>query len=167
MILTNKHFVAALIVTPILAILGYFAVDIFVSEKPQAAEDGSTYPLVAKPNCRYTSGHCEFKNGALDINIEPTQNDDGTVTLALSSSQSLQSAQYAVADKDQANTQPTAWTAANEAGTEWTTIITSPAPDQQLQLVINASDSIFYGETELVFVHYETSFHEDFRKSEH
>ena len=164
MIFTNKHFITALIVTPILAVLGYFAVDILVSEKPHAAEDVQTYPLVAKPNCRYTSGQCELKNGALNVRIAPEFNDNGTLTLTLSSNQPLQSAQFAVADENQTNTAPNTWSATNPEGTQWTATIEIPQPEQHLQLVVNASDSMFYGETGLVFLNYEATFNEDFRQ---
>ncbi|BFM08610.1 hypothetical protein [Halioxenophilus aromaticivorans] len=164
MILTNKHVVAAFIITPILAILGYFAVDTLVSEKPHAAEDGGSYPLVAKSNCRYTSGQCEMKNGALNVRIAPQFNDNGTLTLTLTSNQPLQSAQFAVADMDQATTQPTTWSATDAQGTEWTATIQVPQPKQQLQLVVNASDSLFYGATELTFLNYQATFDEDFRR---
>lgn len=164
MIFTNKHVITALIVTPILAILGYFAVDVLVREKPHSAVDGGSYPLVAKSNCRYTSGHCEMKNGALNVRIDPQFNDDGTLTLTLYSNQPLQSAQFAVADMDQDNSQPTTWSATDAQGTQWSATIAVPQPKQHLQLVVNASDSLFYGETGLAFLNYEASFDEDFRR---
>lgn len=166
MILTNKHVVAAMIVTPILAILGYLAVDVLVREKPHAAIDGDAYPLVAKSNCRYTSGQCEMKNGSLNMRIAPEFNDNGTLTLALISNQPLQSAQFAVANVEQTETQPVSWAAQNPDGTQWSATIDVPQPNQQLQLVVHASDSIFYGETGLEFLNYEASFKEDFRKNQ-
>ena len=59
----NKHFIVALLIAPILAIIAYFGVDIAVSEKPHAAKKGQSYKLVSKSNCRYTSGLCDMENG--------------------------------------------------------------------------------------------------------
>ncbi|MGY0646152.1 MAG: hypothetical protein ACW7DN_16410, partial [Paraglaciecola chathamensis] len=59
----NKHIITALIVTPLLAIAGYFATDYIVSERPQQAQQGGQYQLAALPNCRYASGKCGLKNG--------------------------------------------------------------------------------------------------------
>lgn len=68
--LTNKHLVIALIVAPILAVISYFSVDYMVSEKPQAAVAGGSYPLVAQSNCRYTSGQCTLRNGDIQLQLK-------------------------------------------------------------------------------------------------
>ncbi|MBX2859174.1 MAG: hypothetical protein KTR17_10965 [Cellvibrionaceae bacterium] len=65
--LTNKHFVVALIVSPILAVVAWFAVDKIVTPAPVVAEGGASYPLVAKSNCRYSSGKCALTNGDIKI----------------------------------------------------------------------------------------------------
>ena len=59
---TNKHVITAFIVAPILAVLSYYAVDLLLKEQPHVAVAGSSYPLVAQSNCRYTSGRCDLKN---------------------------------------------------------------------------------------------------------
>lgn len=163
MFFTNKHVVAALLIAPILAVLSYLAIDQLVGETPQAAQEGQAYPLVAKPNCRYTSGRCEFKNGELDIAIAPLHNHDGSITLVLSSNHPLNSAQFALAASGE-NAAPTQLLPSNTEATEWRTTVTDKNPEQQLQLVVAAADSLFYGEAPFVFVDYQTSFKEDFRQ---
>ncbi|WP_317930313.1 hypothetical protein [Halioxenophilus sp. WMMB6] len=164
MFFTNKHVVAALIIAPILAILSYFGIDRMVSEKPHAAQAGESYALASKPNCHYSSGQCELKNGSFELTINPIFSDDGLVTLQLTSNEPLSSAHYAVANASGTESQPQSWAAANDDGTVWTTSMLDVADEQQLQLVVNASDTLFYGETGLAFIHYETSFHRDFRQ---
>ncbi len=73
-ILTNRHFVIAMIVAPILAIIAWFGVDKLVAPPPVAAQPGQTFELIAKPNCRYDSGHCELVNGDVKVMLEPQDN---------------------------------------------------------------------------------------------
>ena len=54
--LKNKHLLTASLVAPILALMSYFAIDALVGETPHAAEEGQSYQLVEKQNCRYNSG---------------------------------------------------------------------------------------------------------------
>jgi hypothetical protein len=72
-ILTNKHFVVALIVAPILAIISYFAVDKLVAPEPIAAQAGENFPLVARSNCRWESGKCTLANGDFKVHIAATR----------------------------------------------------------------------------------------------
>ena len=62
MVFTNKHVVIAMIVAPVLAVLAWFATGQLSGEKPQPAEQGKSYPLVEKSNCRYPSGACDLEN---------------------------------------------------------------------------------------------------------
>lgn len=79
-ILTNKHFVVALIVSPILAVVAWFAVDKIVRPEPIVAEGGAAYPLVAKSNCRYASGECALTNGDIKIVLQKVQDPESGLT---------------------------------------------------------------------------------------
>jgi hypothetical protein len=68
-VLTKKHLIVAMIVSPILAVLTYYAVDFKVSEKPHSAVPGNSYPLVAQSNCCYSRGKYTFKNGDIEASI--------------------------------------------------------------------------------------------------
>jgi len=65
----NKHVLVALVVTPILAILAWFATGMLVDEKEHVMKDGSVYTLVVRPNCRWESGTCTLTNSDLKIDI--------------------------------------------------------------------------------------------------
>lgn len=95
MIFTNKHVVIAMIVAPILAILAYYAVGFFVEEKPQQAQPGQAYKLVAKPSCRYESGVCELRNDDVQISIVGKPAGQA-LDLVLGSKIPLEAAQIAV-----------------------------------------------------------------------
>ncbi len=94
----NKHVVIALLVAPLLALIAYFAVDSIVAEKPQKAIAGSSYPLAAKSNCRYTSGRCSLVNGDLRVEIHSVEND-----LMFSSSHAATIVRAALLDTDRSN----------------------------------------------------------------
>ena len=62
--------VAALLVSPILALMAYFAVDAMVSVPAQPARPGAVYPLRVMSDCRYASGTCTLQNG--DVRVQLT-----------------------------------------------------------------------------------------------
>lgn len=165
---TNKHVVTALIVAPILAILSYFAVGYWVAEPPQKVEAGGNYKLAEKPNCRYTSGVCELKNGDFEVRILPEELSDGSIRLSLTSTQPLEGAKIALVDAEQNdgsnNTTPIDWYANDEAGQQWQVEIHPQSLKQHLQLVFSANQALFFGETQLTFIEYETTFEKDFRR---
>ena len=78
----NKHILAAMIVSPILAVITYFAIDYVVKEKPQAAQQGQSYPLVAKSNCRYSSGQCNLENSDFKASLK-VESINGQPSLSL------------------------------------------------------------------------------------
>ena len=65
----NKHVLVAVLVAPVLAVVAWFSVDHFVSEKPHAARPGADYPLAARSNCRYESGACDLVNNDFKLRI--------------------------------------------------------------------------------------------------
>lgn len=165
---TNKHVVTALIVAPILSILSYFAVGYWVAEAPQKVEAGGNYKLAEKPNCRYTSGVCELKNGNFEVRILPQELSDGSIRLSLTSTQPLNGAKIALVDDtdgaDNGNSTPINWQANDDLGQQWQVDIHPQSIEQQLQLVFAANQALFYGETQLTFIEYETTFEKDFRR---
>ncbi len=163
-ILTNKHVVAAMIITPILAILGYFAVDRMVSEVPQRAEPGARYPLAASSKCRYASGSCQLRNGNFILTLRAESHSTKGIQLHLDSVFPLQAAKLSIAPDDDTDYPPLAMEAASEDGRRWriaTSVPVAAAP--RLRLVAVADDSVYYGQTGLAFSVYETSYQRDFR----
>lgn len=158
----NKHLIIALIVAPILSLFAYFGVDNVVSEKPQKAVEGQSYPLVAKSNCRYTSGKCTFHNGNFELNISIKNQN----TLVVSSPFALSEVEASLLD-NQGNTSKLFFVQDTDQGTQWSQKIMSDiTPQSIIRLVTIASKSIYYGESEMAFIEYKTSFNEDFKRQE-
>lgn len=158
----NKHIVIALIVAPILALLSYFGVDNLVSEKAQKAVAGESYPLVAKSNCRYTSGKCTFQNGNFELNLSIKNNN----TLIVNSPFPLSEVEASLLD-NQGNTSKLYFVQDTDQGTQWSQKIMSEiTPQSVIRLVTIASESVYYGESEMAFIDYKTGFNEDFKRQE-
>ncbi|MGB3622346.1 hypothetical protein FT643_07425 [Ketobacter sp. MCCC 1A13808] len=160
----NKHVVVAMIVSPILAIIAYFAVDMMVGEKPKQAQAGQSYSLAALPNCRYPSGHCTLKNGSFEVDIKSEEVGVNVLTLHLTSKHVLQGAKAAlVTSPDQAG-EPADMTAEDESGFKWRIELEGEQTDDaMIRLVVAAESALYFGETGLAFVQYQTSFGKDFR----
>lgn len=166
--LTNKHFIVALIVAPILAIIAYFATDYAVSERPHSAVEGSSYPLVAKSNCRYQSGRCTLKNGDIELTLSATDIKGTMITFALESGLPLQGAKIALVNQDSAGTNtpnlnsaaaPLAMKAIDASQQQWqATLHASDLNNANLLIVAAIDDALYYGETETAFTAYSTSF---------
>ncbi len=169
-VLTNKHLIVAMIVSPILAILAYYAVDYNVSEKPHNAISGQSYPLIAQSNCRYSSGKCTFKNGDIEVSvtISDTKSSDKNQqwTLALDSKLPLQGSKIALANTptnpsavSPQDMLPQGMSPQSNDMTKWQTNIDHTLPKESwLQLAIAINDTYYYGETATLFTHYEVGF---------
>lgn len=167
-ILKNKHVVIALLVAPVLALISYFSVDAAVSEKPHVAKSGSQYQLVEKPNCRYSSGHCQLKNGDFEIELKGTWQDDIHLKIELESAYPLEgviAAQIDQVDSLDSRGIPSKMLALNESKTRWGMILVNPSIDQsRIRLAASSNQTMYYGDAGLAFVNYETSFDNDFRQ---
>lgn len=163
---TNKHVIAALIITPILAVLGYYAVDSIVSETPHKAVAGAEYALVAKPNCRYNSGRCQMKNGNFEVTFTLAHNDDG-LTLSMESSHPLEGARVALGltSSEAEILPPVAMLAMDSSGTQWQQKFDiSYTGEEMLQVVLAANGALYYGDSVAAFADYQTSYGKDFRQ---
>jgi len=166
---TNKHIVTAFIVTPILAMGGWFAVDLVVKEKPHVAEAGQSYPLSAKSNCRFSSGKCDLVNAEFKSQLVVVQERD-TQFLTLSSSHALDSVNVGFRDltstteEDEVIPKPMQRIAGDM--TSWS--IEMPfglhaMEEAELLIAMQAKGSLYYAETTMAFSEYKTSFNKDFR----
>ena len=160
-ILKNKHLILAMFIAPALAIIAYFSVDYMVSEKPQAALQGSSYKLVAKSNCRYKSGACTLKNGDIELSIRALRTADNVVELSMYSELPLQYAVFSVV-AGELSTEPVAMDVATDEMTDWNARFYMDDPENSmLRLAVSIADSVYFAETTTVFVDYETSFSRD------
>jgi hypothetical protein len=162
----NKHIIAALIITPILAIIAYFSVDYIVSEKPQKAEIGASYKLLEKPNCRYESGHCGLKNGNFEVDIDVELLDESYMNLTLVASFPLQGVKLALVDSPEEEGTPRDMVADNNEHTAWVIMLPQPGTaTSRIRMVLSAEGSVYYGDTATTFMVYKTGFEKDFRKA--
>ena len=160
-ILKNKHVILAMFVAPVLAIIAYFATDHIVSEKPHQAEQGNSYKLAAKSNCRYQSGQCTLHNGDVQVHVRVERVTDSVVKLIVQSNTPVKYALASLSETD-AETQPTTlYPAATEENTWNAEFNLVDVAKTTLRLVLEISDSMFYAETPAVFIDYETTFSRD------
>ena len=160
-ILKNKHVVLAMFVAPVLAIIAYFATDRIVSEKPHQAQQGNSYKLAAKSNCRYKSGQCTLHNGDIQVNVRVEKVSAAAIKLIIQSNMPINNALASFAD-DKSEIQPgTLYPSAEQENTWNAEFKLVDIENTTLRLVLEISDSLFYAETPAVFVDYETPFTRD------
>ncbi len=165
-LLKNKHVLVAMIVSPILAVISYFAIDYVVKEKPQAAQAGSSYPLVAKSNCRYSSGQCNLVNSDFKASLK-VESVDGRPELRLDANFPLDGVMVGIAHEgvDIQTVQPKPMV--NNGGTtqKWVLPLDAQVNDKTtLAIAMSVKGSQYFGETMMAFSQYETSFKQDFRR---
>ncbi len=158
----NKHLIIALLIAPILSLIAYFGTDMALSEKPHAAKEGESYKLAAKSNCRYTSGLCDFENGDFKMKFRSEKLTADSVELSLKSVYPLEGIKVSLVENQEQNAQPIDMIRADQAGENW--YITLPKPTSEegwLRVAAQSDGTLYYGETQAVFVKYETLFTEE------
>lgn len=160
----NKHVITAMIVAPVLAIASYYLVDLAVKEVPQKAVAGNAYKLIAKSNCRFSSGVCDLENGDFKSSIK-INNDADQQTLVLTSANALQNASVGFVTGTGAELGPIKLVASDNTGKRWSSVIDVLADETTLMRVaLSANDAHYFSETMMAFSNYKTSFNQDFRK---
>jgi len=150
--LKNKHTIVAVLVAPVLAILAWYAADVLVGEKPQAAKAGQSYELVEKPGCRWASGSCELKNGDFELALTPEWVGSDRLRLNLESVFPLEGVKLATARNQLEHTRPRDMRLVGNDGRAWTIELASPDPEEdRLRLVAAAGQSLYYGDAALKF----------------
>lgn len=163
--LRNKHLLAALISAPILGLLSYFLVDSILKEKPQPAMTGKAYPLVAKSNCRYTSGECDLVNTSFKSKLTIRQSDDEQV-LFLQSNHALDGVKIGFVSEaeERSYAEPQSMLAQDPSATQWAIPLPLPAnEDTRLMVVMLAGGAQYYAETTMGFSEYKAAYKRDFR----
>ncbi|MGF1698436.1 hypothetical protein L4D20_23005 [Vibrio kyushuensis] len=153
----SKHFIVAMLVTPVLSILAYVGTDMALSEKPHAAKKGEAYKLLSKSNCRYTSGLCDMENGEFKIQFRSESVTDEQLYLSLTSKLPLQGIKLSLVDSLEATGDPIAMQSVDETNQKWHISLPAPTSDENwLRVAAQASDTLYYGDTQTIFVTYET-----------
>ena len=153
----SKHLIVAMLVTPVLSILAYIGTDMALSEKPHAAKKGEAYKLLSKSNCRYTSGLCDMQNGEFKIQFRSESVTDEQLYLSLTSKLPLQGIKLSLVEDLEATGTPVSMEQIDDSNLNWK--INLPAPtseDNWLRVAAQASDTLYYGDTQTIFVTYET-----------
>jgi hypothetical protein len=150
--LKNKHVVVAMLVAPVLAILGYFALDALVGEKPKPAVEGQSYPLAEKPNCRYASGLCELKNADFELQLGMRTLAPDRVTLTLQSVVPLEGVMVALVEISGGEAPPLPMEPAGQDGLSWSLAMPRPDADRhRLRLAASSGGSVYYGDVATQF----------------
>jgi hypothetical protein len=150
--LKNKHLIVAMLVAPVLAILGYFALDALVGEKPKPAMEGQSYPLAEKPNCRYASGLCALKNGDFELQLGTRALGQDRITLTLRSVVSLDGVVVALVESADGAAPPVPMEPVGQDGTVWS--LDMPRPDAErhrLRLAVSSAGVLYYGDAATPF----------------
>jgi hypothetical protein len=150
--LKNKHLVVAMLVAPVLAILGYFALDTLVGEKPKPAMEGQSYPLAEKPNCRYASGRCELKNADFELQLGTRALGADRVALTLRSVVPLDGVVVALVADSAGDAPPVPMEPLGQDGLTWT--LDMPRPDAErhrLRLAASSGGAIYFGDAATQF----------------
>jgi len=140
----NKHVLAAMIITPVLAIIAFIATDKIVSERPHAAKAGQSYKLIARSNCRYTSGVCTLKNGDFMVDVEfQTSNQ----TFTVKANHPLQGVKIGFD-----NGEPIELQQSDDSQTNWLASIDGRLLESDtFQLVAKANDALYFAENSMGF----------------
>ena len=159
----NRHVVAAMIVAPLLAIFTYFSVDFLIREKPRRAQAGQAYPLVAKSNCRFSSGECSIENASFRSTLKVERN---TGRLLLTTSHPLQSATVGFISADGVESLPSEMTALDKQHNLWQLPLPSNTNSESVaRIALRVNDVLYFAETSMQFINYKTTFDRDFREN--
>jgi hypothetical protein len=151
-VLNNRHVITALIVAPVLALIAYFGFDFLAGETPQAAVEGQSYSLVEKPNCRYDSGQCGFKNGDFELTIGAEQIGDGYFRMTLNSVFPLDGIKVSVVASEADDKRPVDMRPESDDGMSWSLEVGPIDPEQsRLRLVASSRGSLYYGDADMKF----------------
>ena len=142
-----------MIVTPVLAVVSYFAIDFLVGETPHAAVEGQSYQLVDKPNCRrISSGKCGLKNGDFELSLSPEWLADDRLVLNLESEFALEGVKLALVHNEADETQPVDMRPIGNDGLLWSLELPQADPERdRLHLVASSNRSLYFGDTGLKF----------------
>ncbi len=149
---TNKHVVVAMLVAPVLAILAWFAVDYFLSERPHAAKPGASYTLIPRSNCRYASGQCDLENGDFELLLEANDPAATGITLNMRAKYPLQQATIGFINGG-TESAPSSMASTGAGALYWSATLPLPAGDApMLGLVVSADGVNYFAEVPTTFM---------------
>jgi hypothetical protein len=160
----NKHLVIATLMAPVMALIAYFGINAIVGEDPHVAEAGESYQLVAKPNCRYSSGECDLKNADFELTLNFERLNGNRVLLKLRSVFVLDGVLVAQAFNKTDEEQPVEMRPVGNDGLNWSVEMKDVDPEHhRLHLVASSGGSLYYGDAAMKFMLAETEEDRKFR----
>lgn len=176
-LLKNKHMILAMFVAPILAIVAYFGTGMLVSKPPQTIQQGQTYPLVSKSNCRYESGVCTLKNADIEIHFRAQQLESGKLLLKAESNLPLDGVHVSISSQA-IDSPPNNMETTKDNKLQWQAVVPinvknttsnlttqaekaepqSQDPSIVMRVALQAHGATFFAETSTAFFNYQTSF---------
>ncbi|MGM0451511.1 MAG: hypothetical protein ACQERE_11820 [Pseudomonadota bacterium] len=161
----NFHFIVALLVAPFLAIMAWYAADSALGDREEEAKEGLGYELLGESNCRYESGTCTMSNGNFEVDIKVDRAGEGELAVRLESAHALDGVSMGWVNPGAEEAEQTPLSATNNKRTRWEGVIPGEASTKaRMRILSRADGASYYGEAKTVFIDYETSFGEDFRK---
>lgn len=148
-LLRNRHFITALLVAPLLAVLAWFAVGQWVEEpalQPTPAQSGNSYPMIERPGCRYAGGDCGLSNEDFKLALAVTP--DGQLRLA-----SAVALDYVLVGLVSSTGQPPSQAQPVSAQRDrWVHSFSAvPSSDDRLRVVAGVDGASWFGEASLIF----------------
>lgn len=163
----NFHFIVALLVAPFLAVMAWYAADTALGERKEEAKEGLGYELMGESDCRYESGTCTMSNGNFELAIQVDRAGEGELAVQLESAHALDGVSMGWVNPGAEKAGQTPLNAANDKRTRWQGVIPGEASTKaRMRVLTRADGTSYYGEAKTVFIDYETSFDEDFRKND-
>jgi hypothetical protein len=155
-IFKNKHVRIAIVLAPVLGVVSYYVTRDLGSEAPHAAEEGQSYQLAEKPNCRRDSGICGLKNGDFELNLSTEWLDADRERLMLHSVFPLDGVMVSLVESEAGENQPREMSPLGDDGLMWSLEIPHPDPESdRLHLVASANRTLYYGDASTKFTHRE------------
>lgn len=157
-VLKNKHMVIATLMAPVLALMAYFGVNFMLSETPQVAEEGQSYQLVEKPNCRYGSGACGLKNNDFELTLTFDWQGSEKMLLTLESVYPLEGVLLAMVEDSSEEQAPVEMRPVGADGLNWVLDLARPDPERnRLYIVASSGGVLYFGDAATKFTLVETT----------
>jgi len=161
-IFKNKHVRIAMVLAPVLGVVSYYVTRDLGSEAPHAAEEGQSYQLVEKPNCRRGGGACGLKNGDFELRLSTEWLDADRERLMLSSVFPLDGVVAALVENETGEKQPREMSPQGDDGLKWSLEMPHPDPGRdRLHLVASANRTLYYGDASTKFTLREATLYKD------
>ena len=150
-VFNNKHIILAAIVTPVLALLSFWAAGFLVEDQSLMAEEGESYPLMAMSNCRYASGRCTLRNGDIKLHLSINDNLDQRRVLELHTEYPLQSVFVSLGERGDEELMPVALSPNRDRLVWKYTLDEREVTNPELRIAAQMNNSLYYASTGTAF----------------